>query len=104
MVFAIDKYGRNQCTALNINNITTSLTYKDSSLRPRSETSSVTLKTISATSSASITSVGTIQSLAATKKTFCTKFSPVIDEEGINDTTVISNTYMSYVLPPYCDD
>eukprot|EP00347_Sterkiella_histriomuscorum_P002714 403367090 len=104
MVFVLDPKGRNQCTALNIVNSTTTLLFKDSTARFRSMTSAVTLKNVVTPTSGTITNVGVIQTLNAVKQTFCQKFGPIINEEGINDTTVIENTYMTYVVPTYCDD
>lgn len=87
MLFALDKFGRNQCTALGINNITTALLYKDSTARPISKTALVTLKTVAAPLSSSITNTGVIQSMAIAKSSFCQKFGCVPNEEGIADTT-----------------
>ena len=101
-VFMLDKYGRNQCTNLGINNVTTSLAFKSASLTFRKITP--TLNTVGSPSSSTITTLGTLQSIIPTSNTFCPNFAPVLPEEAILNTTVIENTYMTYVLPKFCDD
>jgi hypothetical protein len=62
------------------------------------------MKDITTVSSGSITNTAALQATSQSKKNFCTKFNPVVNEEGLADTTVIENTYMYYTLPAYCDD
>jgi len=84
--------------------VTETLTFSDSTARFRQITDLVTLNDIATVTTGTITSVGIIQTLNPSIRTFCTAFSPVVNEEGIADTTVVENTYMYYVLPPFCDD
>ena len=51
LVAALDMKGRNQCTTLNIKNVTSSLFFKDSTAKFRLETSAVSFKDITSPSS-----------------------------------------------------
>jgi hypothetical protein len=58
LVFLLDYKGRNQCTALNLVDIASTLTFSDSSARFRDYTAQVSLTDISVISSSTITNVG----------------------------------------------
>ena len=88
---------------MNINNITTKLNWTDSTARFRDETNIVVLYDIAAVSSSSITNVGIAQTLSTLMHNFCTEFVPILPQQGLSDTTVVENTYMTYSLPAYCD-
>ncbi len=65
---------------------------------------SVSLIDITSVQEAAITNVGITQTLSIVRKNFCSLFGPIVPEEGLADTSVIENTYMTYSLPAFCDD